>query len=258
MFVGYFFAHMFTQLHKTCVLVSWLLKRIVFFFNWYSFCSFWQALWVHEEQTTSIYKPCTVSSTIFFFFVCFLLIWTIVIEAKHCTQSVVIAGVHISYSCEWVSDWVDKWWVRTWQCLTEGTGIKLIMLLCISDTCLLSLCRTCGGLSPEKSHKVSYFFIYCWRTNWSMPNNYCRMQSFVAVFRSNKKSLFFSIPPLFFIYFFISIGWSMCHHVFCFQGIKAHGSATLSSRRQLSECLCSDITWLDMTVSCSGPPWCSR
>ncbi|XP_015229767.1 PREDICTED: serine-rich coiled-coil domain-containing protein 1-like isoform X1 [Cyprinodon variegatus] len=35
------------------------------------------------------------------------------------------------------------------------------------------------------------------------------------------------------------------------EGIKAHGSATLSSRRQLSECLCSDIpdiTSLDVTV----------
>lgn len=53
------------------------------------------------------------------------------------------------------------------------------------------------------------------------------------------------------------IGHSLCQHVFYFQGIKAHGSATLSSRKQLSEWLCSDITWLDVTVSCSGQPWCT-
>lgn len=46
----------------------------------------------------------------------------------------------------------------------------------------------------------------------------------------------------YFIYLlFFPFGCSVCHHVFCFQGIKAHGSATLSSRRQLRECLCSAI-----------------
>lgn len=43
--------------------------------------------------------------------------------------------------------------------------------------------------------------------------------------------------PLFF--FFLVV---LCHRVFCLQGVKAHGSATLSTRRQLSECLCSALT----------------
>lgn len=36
----------------------------------------------------------------------------------------------------------------------------------------------------------------------------------------------------------LSASCSFSQRVFCFQGIKAHGSATLSSRRQLSECRC--------------------
>lgn len=63
--------------------------------------------------------------------------------------------------------------------------------------------------------------------------------------------------PLFLRPHSVLIGHSLCQHVFCFQGIKAHGSASLSSRRQLSEWLCSDITWLDVTVSCSGQPSCT-
>lgn len=52
-----------------------------------------------------------------------------------------------------------------------------------------------------------------------------------------KQEYFFVSPP-----FYSFIGCCLCHHVFCFQGIKAHGSASLSSRRPLSECVCSDIT----------------
>lgn len=46
-----------------------------------------------------------------------------------------------------------------------------------------------------------------------------------------------SLSPFFF--FFFSDGHTLCQPVLCFQGIKAHGSASLSSRRLLSECLCS-------------------
>lgn len=80
---------------------------------------------------------------------------------------------------------------------------------------------------------------------------YTKVKYCFLLWSNNNPSL--SPSPLFFFF----IGCSLCQHVFCFQGIKAHGSATLSSRRQLSECLCSDITWLDVTVSCSGLPYCN-
>lgn len=53
---------------------------------------------------------------------------------------------------------------------------------------------------------------------------------FLLCFYNNNPSLSQSSP--------LFIGCSFSQHVFCFQGIKAHGSATLSSRRQLSECQC--------------------
>lgn len=80
---------------------------------------------------------------------------------------------------------------------------------------------------------------------WNIPK-----WNIASPFWSKNNTSLSPSPSLFFI------GCFLCQHVFCFQGIKAHGSATLSSRRQLSECLCSDIRWLDVIVSCSGLPYC--
>lgn len=48
-----------------------------------------------------------------------------------------------------------------------------------------------------------------------------------------------TIPSLSPSFLFFFDGHTLCQPVLCFQGIRAHGSASLSSRRLLSECLCS-------------------
>ena len=55
---------------------------------------------------------------------------------------------------------------------------------------------------------------------------------------------------------FLSPHWSprVCRCMFCFQGSKAHAGTSLSSRRQMSECLCYG-TCLDLTVVVV--PWIS-
>lgn len=61
-----------------------------------------------------------------------------------------------------------------------------------------------------------------------------------------------SLSPSFF-FLFVFDGQTLCQPVLCFQGIRAHGSASLSSRRLLSECLFSPGRGCLVVVS----PWCT-
>ena len=94
-----------------------------------------------------------------------------------------------------------------------------------SDEWLITSRVVCCLKHTGKCVEVFYLYIFIWLLLTVSNNTLC---------------LF--IP-------FLSPHWSprVCRCMFCFQGSKAHAGTSLSSRRQMSECLCYG-TWLDPPV----------
>lgn len=106
----------------------------------------------------------------------------------------------------------------------------------IADVDFWKSCSSLFTLNEEYCSAFVMDALYgtCSDGGWCVIAVKCSSQRKYCFLLCSNNSFFVSI-----FFLFLFDGHTLCQPVLCFQGIKAHGSASLSSRRLLSECLCS-------------------